>query len=80
MQVRHLKHHIMISLGVLMGAIFSLRMANALITPGIGILEGYLAGGLVIAAALIFSGLKARRHARQLEGNQEAQSSVNFNP
>ena len=59
-----MKHHIMISLGLLMAAIFSFRLAHALLAPGIGVLELYLFGGIVIAAALIFFGLKERRHVR----------------
>lgn len=58
------KHHIMISLGLLMAAVFSFRFANALLAPGLGILELYLFGGIVIAAALIFFGLKERRQVR----------------
>lgn len=47
-----------------MAAIFSFRLANALLAPGIGVFELYLFGGIVIAAALIFFGLKERRHVR----------------
>lgn len=67
-----MKHHIMIALGILMAALFSVRLANALIVPGIGISELYLAGGLVIAAGLLFFGLKERRDARQLSGKQDS--------
>lgn len=59
-----MKHHIMIALGLLMAAIFSYRLANALLAPGFGISELYLIGGVCIAAALIFFGLKERRQAR----------------
>lgn len=55
----------MIALGLLMAAVFSFRLANALLAPGFGILELYLFGGIVIAAALIFFGLKERRQARE---------------
>ena len=55
----------MIALGLLMAAVFSFRLANALLAPGFGILELYLFGGIVIAAALIFFGLKKRRQARE---------------
>lgn len=48
-----------------MAAVFSLRLANAITAPGIGGTELYLFGGLIIAAALIFSGLKERRRARE---------------
>ena len=59
-----MKHHIMIALGLLMAAIFSFRLANALLAPGFGLLELYLVGGIVIAAALILFGLKERRQTR----------------
>lgn len=59
-----MKHHIMIALGILMAAIFGFRAANAFVEPGIGFQEAYLVGGLIIAAWLIFSGLKERRYAR----------------
>ncbi len=47
-----------------MAAIFSFRLAHALLARGIGVLELYLFGGIVIAAALIFFGLKERRQVR----------------
>ena len=55
-----MKSHIMIALGLLMAAVFSYRLANALLAPGIGWLELYLFGGIIIAAALIFGGLRER--------------------
>jgi FtsH-binding integral membrane protein len=66
-----MKHHLMIALGLLMAAVFSYRLANALLIPGIGGSELYLFGGVVIAALLIFLGLKERRHARaQAQGKE----------
>lgn len=65
-----MKHHLMIALGLLMAAVFSYRLANALLAPGWGISELYLAGGVGIAAALIFFGLKARRQTRDIERDQ----------
>lgn len=59
-----MKHHLMIALGLLMAVVFSFRLANALMAPGLGISELYLAGGLVIAGLLVFFGLRDRRHAR----------------
>ncbi|MEL6724428.1 MAG: hypothetical protein AAFZ74_08590 [Pseudomonadota bacterium] len=59
-----MKHHIMIALGILMAVIFSFRMANAIVAPGLGISELYLLGGIVLAVWLIFAGLKERRYAR----------------
>lgn len=64
MGVLSMKHHIMIAMGLLMAAVFSFRLANALLTPDFGLSELYLMGGIVIAAALIFFGLKERRDAR----------------
>lgn len=59
-----MKHHTMIALGLLLAAIFSFRLADALLSPGLGLLELYLMGGVVIAAALILFGLEERRDAR----------------
>ncbi|GAB5456564.1 MAG: hypothetical protein Hens2KO_27930 [Henriciella sp.] len=59
-----MKHHLMIAMGLLMAAVFSYRLANALLAPGFGISEVYLGGGVVIAGALIYFGLKERRAAR----------------
>jgi hypothetical protein len=67
-----MKHHIMIALGLLMGAVFSFRLANALLVPGIGVLELYLLGGIVIAALLIFFGLKELRHANEARQDQDS--------
>ena len=53
-----MKHHTMITLGLLMAVIFSYRLANALIAPGLGVSEIYLLGGIVIASMLIFFGLR----------------------
>ncbi len=60
-----MKHHIMIALGLLMALVYSFRLANALAAPGLGSTELYLLGGLIIAAALIFFGLRERRAARE---------------
>ena len=67
-----MKHHIMIALGLLMGAVFSFRLANALLAPGLGVPELYLFGGIVIAALLIFFGLRERRHAHQAPRDQDS--------
>ena len=53
-----MKHHIMLALGLLMAGLFAFRMANALVAPGLGLAELYHAGGLLIAAALLFQGWK----------------------
>ncbi|MEM7767101.1 MAG: hypothetical protein AAF253_06395 [Pseudomonadota bacterium] len=52
-----MKHHIMIALGLLLGLIFAYRGAIALATPGWGLPEAYIAGGLVLAGWLIRAGL-----------------------
>lgn len=67
-----MKHHIMIALGLLMAVIFGYRAAMALLEPGLGVREAYLLGGLVIAAWLIFSGLKERRYARSNADDSQA--------
>ena len=66
-----MKHHIMIALGILMAAIFSFRMANAIVASGLGFSELYLLGGIVLAVWLIFAGLKERRYAREQGQNQD---------
>ncbi|MEO1303800.1 MAG: hypothetical protein AAFV37_02400 [Pseudomonadota bacterium] len=66
-----MKHHLMIALGLLMAVMFSYRLAHAILAPGMGLLELYLLGGIIIAAALIFGGLKERRHVREQAQDQE---------
>ena len=66
-----MKHHLMIALGLLMAVMFSYRLANAILAPGMGLLELYLLGGIILAAALIFGGLKERRHVREQAQDQE---------
>lgn len=56
-----MKSHVMISLGLLLAAIFGFRLANALVTLEFGFHEIYLLGGLGIAGWLIMGGLKERR-------------------
>lgn len=56
-----MKQHIMISLGLLMSAIFGYRLANALLASEFGFHEIYLLGGLGIAGWLIKAGLTERR-------------------
>lgn len=67
-----MKHHIMIALGLLMGVVFSFRLANALLAPGLGVSEVYLLGGIVIAALLIFFGLRERRHANAISRDKDS--------
>jgi hypothetical protein len=66
-----MKHHLMIALGLLMAVVFSYRLANALLAPGLGISELYLVGGVVIGGLLIFYGLRERRHARDQKHDDE---------
>ena len=58
-----MKSHIMIALGLLMAVVFSYRLANAVLEPGFGGRELYLFGGIIIAATLIFSGLRERNRS-----------------
>lgn len=60
-----MKNHIMIALGLLMAAIFAYQGANALLEPGFGGREAYVAGGLVLAGWLIYGGLSEWRAARK---------------
>lgn len=66
-----MKHHLMIALGLLMAAVFSYRLANTLLAPGFGGSELYLGGGMMIAGALIFFGLRERRDARDRRRDDE---------
>jgi threonine/homoserine/homoserine lactone efflux protein len=68
-----MKHHIMIALGILMALLFAFRMANALIEPGLGFRELYLAGGLLIAGYLMYSGWREwRAFKAEKPGSDEA--------
>lgn len=67
-----MKHHIMIALGILMGIVFSYRLANALLAPGFGFSELYLFGGIVIAGFLIFFGLRERRAVQDSSQNRDS--------
>lgn len=60
-----MKHHAMISLGLLLALVFSYRGALALLEPGLGVQEAYLAGGLILSAWLIKGGLAEWKFARQ---------------
>ena len=59
------KHHIMIALGVLLLLVFSYRGALALLEPGIGGKEAYLAGGLILSGWLIIGGIAEWRHTNR---------------
>lgn len=60
-----MKHHIMISLGLLMTLIFAFQGASALLEPGLGLREAYIAGGLILAGWLIFGGIAEMKQARR---------------
>ena len=59
-----MKKHVMLALGFLMCVIYGFRMALALLEPGLGITEAYLAGGLLLSGWLIKGGLAEWRFAR----------------
>ncbi|WP_415110896.1 hypothetical protein [Hyphomonas sp.] len=73
-----MKHHIMIALGLLLGLTFALRLARAILTPGLGITEVYLAGGLVLSVWLIIGGLAEWRHVRanRTSGDETGEDEV----
>lgn len=57
-----MKHHIMLALGILLGLVFAVRLAVAILQPGLGFREVYLAGGLVLSALLMLGGVAEWRH------------------
>ncbi len=59
-----MRHHLMIVLGLLIAGIFLWRGVEALGEPGLGLREAYVAGGLVLAAALVVTGIRAWRAPR----------------
>ena len=59
-----MKHHIMLALGILLGLVFAVRLALAILQPGLGFREVYLAGGLVLSAWLMLGGGAEWRHTR----------------
>ncbi len=75
-----MKHHAMISLGLVLGIAFAMRLARAILSPGLGIAEAYLAGGMVLSVWLIVGGLaewrhvRAKRAGRDESGQDEAES------
>ncbi|WP_290497830.1 hypothetical protein [Hyphomonas sp. UBA4494] len=59
-----MKHHIMLALGILLGLVFAVRLAVAILQPGLGFREVYLAGGLVLSAWLMLGGVAEWCHTR----------------
>lgn len=63
-----MKAHLTLAIGILMAAIFAYRAANAFLEPGLGLLEAYVLGGLILAGWMMFSGsrelLERRRASR----------------
>ncbi len=60
-----MRHHAFITLGLVMLGIFLWRAVDALGRPGTGLEEVYIAGGVVLAGALIASGLRGLIAARR---------------
>lgn len=59
-----LKSHVMMAFGLLMAAIYAVRLASGFsLSDGFGLGEAYLIGGLGLAGALLWSGWRERRHA-----------------
>ncbi|MCA8891273.1 MAG: hypothetical protein KDA56_05515 [Hyphomonas sp.] len=62
-----LKSHVMMAFGLLMVAIYAVRLASGFsLSDGFGLGEAYLIGGLGLAGALLWSGWKERRHAKRI--------------
>ena len=57
----NMKSHLFIAIGLLIGAIFTMRGLEVLVEPGIGLRELYIIGGFVIAAVLIRTGWRDRK-------------------
>tara|TARA_R110001583_G_scaffold194695_1_gene366285 strand:- start:657 stop:977 length:321 start_codon:yes stop_codon:yes gene_type:complete len=62
-----LKAHVMMAFGLLMAAIYAVRLASGFsLSDGFGLGEAYLMGGLGLAGALLWSGWKERRYAKRI--------------
>ncbi|KCZ46022.1 MULTISPECIES: hypothetical protein [unclassified Hyphomonas] len=62
-----LKSHVMMAFGLLMIAIYAVRLASGFsLSNGVDLGEVYLIGGLGLAGALLWSGWKERRHAKRI--------------
>lgn len=59
-----MKQHIMLALGILLLAIFFGQGYLALMEPGWGLKEAYVAGGLFLAGWLIKGGFTEMKHAK----------------
>ncbi|MCA8900132.1 MAG: hypothetical protein KDA53_02670 [Hyphomonas sp.] len=60
-----LKSHAMLALGLLMAAVFALRLASGFsLEGGVDLGEVYLIGGLVLSVALLAGGLNERRRVK----------------
>lgn len=61
-----MKSHLFISAGLLVAAIFIMRAMDALVEPGLGLLEVYIVGGFFVAGLLVHAGLKDRRASKNI--------------
>ncbi|RAN41426.1 hypothetical protein [Hyphomonas sp. GM-8P] len=62
-----LKSHVMMAFGLLMIAIYAVRLASGFsLSNGVDLGEVYLIGGLGLAGALLWSGWNERRHAKRI--------------
>jgi hypothetical protein len=62
-----LKSHVMMAFGLLMAAIYAVRLASGFsLSDGVDLGEVYLIGGLGLAGALLWSGWKERRYAKRI--------------
>lgn len=59
-----MKHHLMIVLGLILAGVFAWRAGEAIAEPGLGLRELYVAGGFLISAALIWTGVREWRASR----------------
>ena len=59
----HMKSHIFIAMGILIGAIFIWRGIDALKDPGLGLMEVYIFGGFIASGLLIRQGWIDRKSA-----------------
>lgn len=59
--VKTMKPHLYIAIGLTLGVIFIIQGYSALTSPGFGFRELYILGGVVFSYILVSQGLKSRR-------------------